>query len=85
MSKPYCLKLALPVALIGFLPVTPAAAADALFFSTGSPDSLMATASRPASAGKNEIELADDFVLTTTTSISSATFIGLLTGGATSC
>ena len=43
----------------------------------------MATASRPASTGKFEIESADDFVLTKTTSISSATFIGLLSGGAT--
>jgi hypothetical protein len=49
-------------------------------FSTGDPDGLMATASRPDSAGKFEIESADDFVLTTTTSITSATFTGLLTG-----
>jgi hypothetical protein len=82
MSKACYLKLALPVALIGVLPATPAAA-DALLFSTGGPDGLMATASRPSTAGKFEIESADDFVLTTTTSISSATFIGLLTGGAT--
>jgi hypothetical protein len=34
------------------------------FFSTGAPDGLIATASRPASAGKIEIESADDFVVT---------------------
>jgi hypothetical protein len=75
-------RLTIPLSLLGCLCAMPAAA-DALFFSTGGPDGLMATASRPSSAGKFEIESADDFVLTTTTSISSATFIGLLTGGAT--
>ena len=53
------------------------------FFSTGSPDGLLAAASRPSSAGKFEIETADDFVLTSPTTISSATFTGLLTGGST--
>jgi hypothetical protein len=54
------------------------ARAGSFFFSTGSPDGLMATASRPSSGGKIEIESADDFVLTSTTSITSATFTGLL-------
>src|SRR4029077_21185901 len=40
----------------------------------------MASASRPASTGKFEIESADDFVLTSPTSITSATFTGLVTG-----
>ena len=40
----------------------------------------MATASRPDGGGNFEIETGDDFVLTTTTSITSATFTGLLTG-----
>jgi hypothetical protein len=40
----------------------------------------MATASRPDTAGKFEIESADDFVLTHSTSITSATFTGLVTG-----
>jgi hypothetical protein len=55
-------------------------AATPFFFSTGNPDGLMATATRPASAGKFEIESADDFVLTgpTSTSINSATFTGLI-------
>ena len=39
----------------------------------------MATASRPAIAGKFEIESADDFALTSSTSITSATFTGLVT------
>ena len=68
--------------LIGLLTSMPAAATP-FFFSTGDPDGKMATASRPSTAGKFEIESADDFVLTQPTSITSATFTGLLTGGAT--
>src|SRR5262249_52449483 len=52
--------------------------AGSFFFSTGNPDGLMAMASRPSSAGKAEIEAADDFVLTSPTNITSATFVGLL-------
>jgi hypothetical protein len=51
-------------------------------FSTGNPDGRIATASRPGD-GKFEIEAADDFVLTQQTSITNASFTGLLTGGAT--
>jgi len=72
-------KFAISALLIGLLPAMPAAA-DVLLFSTGNPDGKIATASRPESAGKFEIESADDFVLTGKTSISSATFTGLLTG-----
>jgi hypothetical protein len=53
------------------------------FFSTGSPDGLIATLSRTASTGKLETETADDFVTTLTTTITDATFTGLLVGGAT--
>ncbi len=67
---------------IGLFAATPAAATP-FFFSTGNPDGKMATASRPSSSGKIEIESGDDFVLTAQTSITSATFTGLLTGGAT--
>jgi hypothetical protein len=67
---------------LGLLTALPAAA-DPFFFTTGSPDGLIATATRPSSAGKFEIESADDFVLTGETSITSATFTGLLTGSAT--
>jgi PEP-CTERM motif len=59
------------------------AAADPFFFSTGNPDGLIATLSRTASPGKLETETADDFVTTTGTLITNATFTGLLVGGAT--
>lgn len=55
----------------------PASAAP-FSFSTGNPDGLIATASRPSSASKIEIESADDFILTTSTNINHATFTGLL-------
>ena len=67
--------------LIGLCTAAPAGATP-FFFSTGDPDGKMATASRPSSAGKFEIESGDDFVLTGLTSITSATFTGLLTGNA---
>ena len=51
-------------------------------FSTGNPDGKIATAARP-DVGVFEIESADDFILNAQTSISSATFQGILTGGAT--
>jgi hypothetical protein len=57
------------------------ASADVFFFTTGSPDGRLGTASRPESPGKIEIESADDFVLTNQTLISRATFIGLLPAG----
>src|ERR1700722_9074266 len=75
-------KLVIPMALIGLLPAVPAAA-DTTFFNTGNPDGRMATATRPDSAeGKFEIESADDFILGTKTSITGATFTGLLTNRA---
>lgn len=74
-------RLVAPLTLLGCLAAAPAAA-DTTFFSTGDPDGLIATATRPASAGKFEIESADDFVLAHTTSITDATFTGLLSGGA---
>jgi hypothetical protein len=73
-------KLVIPAAAIGLFSAAPAAA-QAFFFSTGNPDGQMATASRPSSAGKIEIESADDFALAGTTAISSATFTGLLPSG----
>ena len=81
MSRTHA-KLAISVSVIGLLSAFPAAA-DTTFFSTGNPDGKIATASRPSTAGKFEIESADDFVLTHSTSITDATFTGLLTGGAT--
>ena len=59
------------------------AVATPFVFDTGDPNGLMATASRPSSAGRIEIESADDFLINTQTSLTSATFTGLLTGGVT--
>ena len=60
------------------------AMATPFFFSTGTPDGLIATLSRTASPGKLETETADDFVTTAgQTVITNATFTGLLVGGAT--
>jgi hypothetical protein len=67
---------------VGLLTAFPAAATP-FTFSTGNVTNLIATATRPASAGKFEIESADDFFLTSATSITNATFTGLLTSGAT--
>jgi hypothetical protein len=58
-------------------------AGDLFFFSTGDPDGKIATLSRTASTGKLETETADDFRTTSPTLITSATFTGLLVGGAT--
>jgi hypothetical protein len=66
-----CLVAALALASLNAGPV---------FFSTGNPDGLIGTASRPSSGGKTEIESADDFVLGSQTSILSGTFTGLLVG-----
>ena len=48
-------------------------------FSTGNPDGLIATATRPPSAGKVETETADDFLITQQTMLTNATFTGLIT------
>jgi len=71
--------VAISVSLLSAIP----AAASPFTFNTGAVTNLMAAASRPESAGKFEIESADDFFLSSPTSITSATFTGLLTGGAT--
>jgi hypothetical protein len=64
--------------------IIPKAHASSFFFSTGSPDGLIGTSSRPASVGSIETETGDDFILGPgTTSITSATFTGLLPVGAT--
>lgn len=52
--------------------------ADDFHFSTGTPDGLIGTASRPGGSGTIEIETADDFVLAQDTQILSGTFTGLL-------
>jgi hypothetical protein len=63
--------------------LVPAQADNVFFFSTGNPDGKIATLSRTASTGKLETETADDFVTQSPTLITSATFTGLLVGGAT--
>lgn len=51
-------------------------------FSTGNPDGLIATASRPGSPGHVEIESADDFVLDSATQLTNGTFTGLIPANA---
>jgi hypothetical protein len=78
MKQLTCALLVLATAALGIVP----AAADPFFFSTGNPNGLMATASRPDIPQGTEIESADDFILTKGTKITSATFTGLLPSGA---
>ena len=80
MKSRFCISI-YSICLSGLLAASAPAKADSFFFSSGNPDGLMASASRPDSAGKIEIESADDFVLTSPTSITSATFTGLLPSG----
>jgi PEP-CTERM motif len=75
-------RFVIPLALFGSLPAMPAAAETPFFFSTGNPDGKIATATRPDTGAPFEIESADDFVLTHSTSITSATFTGMLPVGA---
>jgi len=58
------------------------ASASIFSFSTGNPDGKIATLSRPANAGTIQTETADDFLLTDTVLINSATFTGLILKGA---
>jgi hypothetical protein len=67
--------------VLGLLSAMPATA-EPFFFTTGAPDGLIATLSRTASAGKLETETADDFFTTGRTTITHATFTGLIIGGA---
>ena len=64
--------------LVATVTAVPARAGSNYFFSTGNPDGKMATASRPGSTSQSEIETGDDFVLTADTSLTSASFTGLL-------
>ncbi len=64
--------------LIGF---AHPALAGPFFFSTGSPDGLIGTLSRPASGATIQTETADDFILSQPTRINSATFTGLIPTG----
>jgi hypothetical protein len=65
------------------LAVAPAAAAPSTFFSTNDPDGKIGVLSQPGVGGRLETETGDDFFLNSTHAITSASFTGLLTGGAT--
>jgi len=54
----------------------------AVIYSNLTPNSQMAIASRPGGPGTFGIEAADDFLLSSSTSITSASFIGLMVPGA---
>ena len=73
------LALSATATMLGFAPAN----ATPFFFSTGDPDGRMAAASRPSSGGQFEIETGDDFALTTATTLTSATFTGLIPTGST--
>jgi hypothetical protein len=73
-------RLALAATALTML-ATPAVAGP-FVFSTGNPDGKIATASRPDTPAGTEIESADDFILANPTTITSATFTGLIPSGA---
>ena len=73
--------LALASLSIALLLLAPQASATSFSFSTGAPDALIGTLSRPPSPGKIQTETADDFILTATTLINQATFTGLIPSG----
>jgi len=64
--------------IVLLVPGTVLAGPAPFFFSTGNPDGLIGTLSRPSGPGLLQTETADDFVLTQATRIDSATFTGLL-------
>jgi hypothetical protein len=69
----------LTLAVAALLALDGEAGATPFFFSTGDPDGRIATASRPESTGKIEIESGDDFVVAGgNLSLTSATFRGLI-------
>src|SRR5215831_11206386 len=52
--------------------------AGSFSFTTGTPDGLIATGSRPSSPAGIEIESADDFILGSPTILTDASFFGLI-------
>ena len=66
------------VVTVAALLTIPAAANNVFFFTTGNPDGQIATLSRVASTGKIQTETADDFILSQSTTLTQATFIGLI-------
>ena len=80
MSRTHA-KLAISVALIGLLPAPPAAARNAFLLQHRRSGRKNRDRDPSRSPAEFEIESADDFVLTHATSITSATFTGLLPVG----
>jgi hypothetical protein len=81
--QPRLLKASASALALGLFAALPAAAAS-FSFSTGDPDGKIATATRPDTGFGFEIETGDDFVLGRTTSITGASFTGLITGSSPS-
>jgi hypothetical protein len=81
LLNPACI-LAICLSLSALLSLPPRASASSFSFSTGAPDGLIGTLSRPASTGLVQTETADDFVLNECVLINQATFTGLLPLGA---
>jgi hypothetical protein len=75
-------KFVLGLTMLALVTLPPRASATSFSFSTGAPDGLIGTLSRPASAGLVQTETADDFVLNECVLINQATFTGLLPMGA---
>ncbi|HEY3458719.1 MAG TPA: PEP-CTERM sorting domain-containing protein [Bryobacteraceae bacterium] len=73
------MKISMLTALALALPLS--TFADTLLVDTGNVDGRMAMASRPDSAGKIEIEAADDFILNAPALVNSGTFTGLVPSG----
>lgn len=71
----------LRTALSAFVLWSGIAAGATLLFTTGAPDGRAGLASRPGVGPQMEIETADDFILNGRTSITGATFTGLLPSG----
>jgi hypothetical protein len=74
-----CLTLLATLSLYTLL--SGAAPGAALTFTTGAPDGRAGFASRPANGALIEIETADDFIIGGPTSITGATFTGLIPAG----
>jgi hypothetical protein len=74
--------LALTLTFTALVLIASRASAQSFTFSTGSPDGLIGTLSRPASGGMVQTETADDFDLSDCVLINQATFTGLLPSGA---
>lgn len=71
------------LAVVALLLASVANAQQTVIFSTGNPDGRVGMASRPAGVFGSAREAADDFLLLQNTSITNATFAGLLPTGST--